>query len=394
MSAESSETPGSIPSQLAYLVPSFDPSKDDVQIYAQKVKLITQVWPAGKISELVTRLILNTSGSAFSKLQLHQTELCVNDQKAVERLIEILGGHWGRTGLEKRYTDAEKAMYQCVQQPDESHDSYLARADVLWTKLLAQKLKIEDLQAYVTLRGSLLTNDDKKRVILESDSSLEGVLTISKVRDSIRMLGTSFFNEMTGNGRKATKTKVYDQINVASDINEATGEMDEQSFAFAADEWTEEDMTEAMAQEGDDDAIYIMDFENAASEVLQSDEELATAYSSYVEARRKLSEKFRSRGFWPVSKGKGKGFKGKSKGKNSWGRKTLQQRILESNCRLCGKKGHWKSECPQRQQPANATAGSSAVSLSLARSTTVEDDDAMPMEFMMLPEVGTSGLKD
>lgn len=95
----------------SFPVPTFDPSKDDVQIYAQKVKLVTTVWPANKISELITRLILNTRGSAFSKLQLHQSELCVNDQKAVERLIEILGGYWGRTGLEKRYTDAEKAMY-------------------------------------------------------------------------------------------------------------------------------------------------------------------------------------------------------------------------------------------------------------------------------------------
>ena len=120
MSGESSETSGSMPSLLAYLVPSFDPSKDEVQIYAQKVKLVTTVWPAHKISELITRLILNTSGSAFSKLQLHQSELCVGEQKGVERLIEILGGHWGQTGLEKRSTDAERAMYQCVQQSDES----------------------------------------------------------------------------------------------------------------------------------------------------------------------------------------------------------------------------------------------------------------------------------
>ena len=50
-----------------------------------------------------------------------------------------------------------------------------------WTKLSTQKLQLEDLQAYITLRGSLLTSDDKKRVILESDSSLEGKLTINRV---------------------------------------------------------------------------------------------------------------------------------------------------------------------------------------------------------------------
>ena len=91
-------------------------------------------------------------------------------------------------------TDAEKALFQCVQQTDESHDSYLARADILWTKLSTQKLQLEDLQAYITLRGSLLTSDDKKRVILESDSSLEGKLTINRVQEAIRLLGTSFFS--------------------------------------------------------------------------------------------------------------------------------------------------------------------------------------------------------
>ena len=95
---------GGIPSKLAALVPSFDPSKDDLVVYQQKVSLVFSVWPASKISELITRLILNTSGSAFSKLQLHHSELCVNDEKGLKQLIELLGGHWGKTGLEKRYS--------------------------------------------------------------------------------------------------------------------------------------------------------------------------------------------------------------------------------------------------------------------------------------------------
>jgi len=396
MSGEGSETTGgSISSQLAYLVPSFDPSKDDVQIYQQKVQLVLSVWPAAKVSELITRLILNTSGSAFAKLQLHQTELCVNDAKGVKRLIEILGGHWGRTGLEKRYSDAEKAIYQCNQQQDESHDSYLARADILWTKLRTQDLKLEDLQAYVTLRGAMLTNDDKKRVIIESDNSLEGKLTVTKVQDSIRMLGTSFFQEMTGQGKKSLKTKVYDSVNMSLDVSENSTDADEYANVASHDEWTEEDFTEVLAQEGDDDAVYVMDFETAAADVLQGDEELASAYTTYVDARRKLSEKFRARGFWPVGKGK-KGFsKGKFKSKTGWNgsRKSLQQRILESNCRICGKKGHWKSECPQRSQSNSSGSSSVPVTLSLGENS-IDAEDVMPMEFMNLPEIPEEPSKD
>eukprot|EP00435_Cladocopium_sp_Y103_P033174 s279_g8.t1 len=216
--------------------------KDCGSVYQLKVQLVLAVWPSSKLPELITRLILNTSGSAFAKLQLHHEELCINNQKGVKRLIELLG---------------------------ESHDSYLARADILWTKLMTQKL-------HITLRGSLLTSDDKKRVILESDSSLEGKQTINRVQEAIRLLGTSF---------------------------------------------------------------------SAA-------------------ARKKLSEKVKSRGFWPLQKGKGKVFKGKGKFKSIWSsRKSLQQRILETNCRLCGKKGHWKSECSLRNQAQTGSSAAAPVNL-------------------------------
>ena len=92
--SETVDTTASIPSQLAILVPSFDPSKDDLQVYQQKVQLVLAVWPAGKISELITRLILNTQGSAFQTLQLHHAELMVNEEKSVTRLVELLGGQW------------------------------------------------------------------------------------------------------------------------------------------------------------------------------------------------------------------------------------------------------------------------------------------------------------
>ena len=169
--SEGGDNQGGISNQLASLVPSFDPSRDDLQVYQQKVQLVLSVWPTNRISELVTRLILNTSGSAFAKLQIHHVDLSTNDAKSVQKLIEYLGGQWGKTSLEKRYSDAERALFQCHQQADESHDSYLARADVLWSKLRSQKLQLDDLQAYITLRGAMLSGDDKKRIILDSDSS-------------------------------------------------------------------------------------------------------------------------------------------------------------------------------------------------------------------------------
>ena len=208
--------------------------------------------------------------------------MCTNDQKSVRKLIELLGGHWGQIGLEKKYADAERALFQCTQKSDESHDSSLARADIMWTKLKTQKLKIDDLQAYITLRGSLLSSDDKKRVILESDSSLEGQLTINKVQEVIRLLGTSFFQDMTGISKNPGKTKVYDQVHATMDETETQMESEDHSHAYQHEEVMEDEVIETLLAEGDEDASFVADFENAAADLLQGDTDLSAAYSAYT----------------------------------------------------------------------------------------------------------------
>ena len=92
-------------------------------VYKQKVELLLSAWPKDKINELITGLILNCQGSAFQKLQLHHSELLENREKSVKKLIQLLGGHWGKIGLEKQYEDAEQALFNTVQYPHESNDS-------------------------------------------------------------------------------------------------------------------------------------------------------------------------------------------------------------------------------------------------------------------------------
>ena len=122
--------------------------------------LVHDLW---RVSGQTTRLILNTTGSAFQKLQLHQAELLTGEESAIKKLIELLGGQWGRVPLAKKYEEAEIALFHTQQHGDETNDSYLARADVNWSKLLAQKTTLADLQAFITLRGSSLTAEDKKK---------------------------------------------------------------------------------------------------------------------------------------------------------------------------------------------------------------------------------------
>ena len=199
----------SVQTQLAQLVPSYDPGVDSVETWSQKIQLLLQAWPENRLVELATRIVLNTKGSAFQKLQLHQAEIFTGDQKGIEKIASLVGGSFGQVELEKRFEIAEKALFRCVQKPDETADSFLARADVAWSELLAKKMSLAELQAYITLRGSRLTGDDKKRILVESGAEDSGELKMSRVAAAVRMLGSSFFQEYAF-GKKDKTLKTYD----------------------------------------------------------------------------------------------------------------------------------------------------------------------------------------
>ena len=59
----------------------------------------------------------------------------------------------------------------------------------------------------MTLRSSRLTTDDKKRVSAETGGQLE----MKKVTAAIRMLGSNFFQDMTG-VRRDKGQKVYESM--------------------------------------------------------------------------------------------------------------------------------------------------------------------------------------
>ena len=258
----------------------------------------------------------------------------------------------------------------------------------MWTELTTQGLQLADLQSYVTLRGSTLSSEDKKRVLLAADRQGQGQLEVKQVTDAIKMLGAGFFHEMTG--VKKNKGRTYDHVTLISEGLEEDHGQETFHTADIGDPVDDEEFMDTLINEGDTDATLIAEFENAASDLIQSDEELAGAFNSYTEARRRLTEKVRSRGFWPISqagknKSRGKG-KGKVKGKFAKGhqssRRSLDQRILTSECRICNQIGHWKAECPYRhgqQQGSNPTptAPTTFASADVA--------DAMPMEFLNIP---------
>lgn len=265
---------GLVPNQLASLVPPFDPATDKVDIWTGKVELLVSVWPKDKFNELATRLILACKGSAYQKLQLKKDTILDGTKKGIQILVETVGGVWGQIPVEQKFELTERALFKCIQKSDETSDSYIARSDVVWSELLLKGLDMEELQAYIVLRGARLGPDDKKRVLVEAGAEKKGKLKIDRVVSAIRMLGSKFFGEMIDQKRDKTQ-KVYDH-NAFLTSEEPE---DDQETYMMDDVYNEEEMIETLAAENDEDANTVLAFEEAVVDSVQSDPELATQHT-------------------------------------------------------------------------------------------------------------------
>ena len=337
-------------------IPKFVPGTTNVQEYTQKLKFLAAMWPTEYLDQLAPRAALLVEGTAFRKVaRLSPEKLRVKNVSGVSLLVDAIGGSWGSTELEERYEYFEKALYGTVQRSDESHDSYLARMESNFMELLSRDTKLEEVQAYVLLRQSLLAPDDKKKILPEH----QGELRYPPVVKSFRLLGSKFFSELQGSKNQA-KTRVY-EAHVTEEADHHHGHPGEghQERAFAAfiedqEPDLEPEFIEALLATEDQDALIVSSFESELEDFLQDVPAMHEALVSYIEARSKLQEKRRTRGFWPV---KGKKFspKGKGRGKGKKDRESLLRRISRSFCRICDQQGHWKAECPLRDKSAEGS---------------------------------------
>eukprot|EP00435_Cladocopium_sp_Y103_P011722 s5018_g3.t1 len=335
-----------------HLIPGFEPGETDLSEYTRRLEFLAGIWPSEHLCQLAPRAALQCKGSAFQKVvRISPEKLKVNDISGVKLLVSTLGGVWGKTTLEDKYEKFERAIYGISQRADESNESYMARHEVVFEDMLSQGATLSDVRAYILLRNSALNAEDKKRVVIEA----KGHLKYESVTAAIRILGAKFFLEVQGT-QKSHRNKTYDVNYVQDGVDDEIMYSDESSnMIFAADASDVPDsIVEQFLAEGDEDALVVQQFEDALIDTMQNDTEMNAFMGTYVEARRKLLEKSKSRGFWPI-RSKGAGKKGKSKDFSFRSRKPLAMRIAESNCRHCGQRGHWRAECPRRQQGAPAS---------------------------------------
>ena len=360
-----------------HLIPSFDPGETNLQEYSRRLEFLAGLWPTEHLGQLAPRAALMCKGSAFHKVtRIPPEKLKTNSADGVKLIVQTLGGVWGKTELEDRYEKFEKAIFGVIQKQDESNESYLARHEILFEELITDGTKLEDVQAYLLLRNSALSAEDKKRVLVES----KGALKYSTVTSSIRMLGARFFHEVQGQ-QKQYKSKTYEVNHVQETFPEEESTLyGEEASTFHVQDAGDvpELVFEHFLNEGDEDALVMQQFEDCLIDTLQGDSEMSTYMTSYVDARRRLTEKSKFRGFWPVKPSKGVGKKGgKFKGRPFKPRRSLAQRIAESECKICHQIGHWKAECPQRQtQPSAGSNPKTQTANVLISASDLSEDEA------------------
>ena len=361
-----------------HLVPTFEPG-DDINEYTRRLEFLANIWPTEHLAQLAPRACLQAKGAAFQKLvRLDPNKLKVQSLDGIKLVVSTLGGTWGQSKTEHKYERFERAIYSTIQKSDETYSSYVARHEVQYEDMLNLGATLEEMRAYILLRNSGLDPEDKKRIIVDAQGNLE----YKKIVSAIQLLGSRFFGEVqTGSSKSSVRTKNYD-VNYVDTVEEEAHHVDHETSQSV--EPDEDQILDVLLAEGDEDALVMQQFEEALIEPLQGDSDIAACLNTYVEARRKLQDKARSRGFWNNGKGfsgfKGKGRGGKNKGgySQNFGRRrmSLAQRILNSHCSICHQKGHWKAECSNRdRQDAAHKPSSTSSAFAGVTVPTVENDD-------------------
>ena len=330
-------------------LPSFDPSSDDIREFSQKARFLHGVFPVKDKGNLAPRLAMLCKGTAWSQVRQLDPQKLTEPETGVEYLLEALSA-WEETSELKTFELFEKCLYKVTQRSDEATHSYALRLHAAFNDL-GGKITVQDMQAFVLLRQSGLSNEDKKRVL----SMTNGELKLKSVEQAMRTLSTKVLLS-SGEPRK----KIYPTNYVEPD-DVPPGNDDETPIQSTYSAMTEDDdvlppeALEQMALSGDADALTVQQFEKDFEEMMQDVPDLQQALLTYQEARQRINDRRRGRGFWP-SKSKGKGFnrdamtgKGFRKGGQRSGKEELLARISRTHCKACGQIGHWKAECPLRK---------------------------------------------
>ena len=194
----SSSTGDEKPTGLWGQLPSFDPSVDSFKEFAQKARFLHGVFPSKDKGNLAPRLAMQCKGTAWNQVRLLDLSKLTIGDSGVEYLLDALSS-WEETTEMQTFENFEKALYKVVQKSDEAPNSYALRLSTAFAEI-GDKTTLKEMQAFVLLRQSALSNEDKKKVLTMAGGSMQ----LTGIEKAMRTLSTRV---LVGSGEP--KKKVY-----------------------------------------------------------------------------------------------------------------------------------------------------------------------------------------
>lgn len=177
--ASASEKEGSLWS----ILPSFDPQQDDPREYRDKITFLHGICPKKDKVMLAPRLAMLMKGTAWAQVKLIDPSKLTDPDNGIKALLQAIST-WEETEEMQLYDKFEKAMFRTTQRTDETTQSYVNRLSVSFHEL--GTLTVKDIKAFIVLRQSSLSVEDKKRVLTMAGNPL----TQEGVEKAMRQLST------------------------------------------------------------------------------------------------------------------------------------------------------------------------------------------------------------
>ena len=269
---ESSSSDGPNSNGLWSLLPTFDPAVDEIREYVGKAQFLAGICPKKDKPMLAPRLAMGCKGTAWSQVKQIKSELLVDPDNGVKHLLSALAS-WEESAELKTFELFEKALYKVTQKQDETTASFVNRLAVAFDEV-GETTTLKEVKAFILLRQSALNNEDKKKVL----AMTSGVMEFSGIEQAMRNLSTKV---LTSQGEP--KKKIYPTNYVEEEVQSQENPEDAGDYALAA--WEEEEISsenvEALGNQGDQDALTVMNFEKDLEDLLQDIPDFQQAYVTY-----------------------------------------------------------------------------------------------------------------
>ena len=301
------------------------------------------------------RLLGALVGSAWEACKhLSISELATDG--AWDKIFKILDVEYGQPKDVVLIESLEEAIYTTVRRSGDDIMAFITKMEHRFRKLEENcDIKFPStVKGYILARQYGLNTSELKDILLLTGGDLD----YDKVKTSLRRLHYDFSKRSVG------KTPTKPVYATTREEPEAAGQGDEDDKDSEISE-----LEEALAVIEEPETID----ESEAYEILLN----------YKEAREKIKAKKLSRGFRPSSSTGSSSSNSRPSDKlHVSGRLDISQLKARTECRSCGKTGHWSRECPNKGKPAPRTPGPALNPVSFVQTSTAPTSSIDPVNFV------------